>query len=278
MSERHMSANVAKKKLNPVKTIGIAAVALAVVGVAIFFVMRGTPATDILFVEDSLEIMAGNTFQMDYVILPNSTTNKSVDWESSNSSVASVDKSGKIVGINEGEVIITITTSNGKIDECLVTVKPTAFDYLRKLSSSADGYTIGSYLAPSGATISIGIIYRSAEDSLYLMNMTNGENPATIVIPSSLSGDYDGHLKWAYNNGTTVETLYSINASTLTKNTDIVSYNCDSNNPWGNYTRDAANNDAIYTSAVRTMLIKAYQEVLEPNGYTYADLGFNSYS
>lgn len=278
MSERRMSANVAKKKLNPVKTIGIAVVALAVVGVAIFFVMRGTPATDILFVEDSLEIMAGNTFQMDYVILPNNTTNKSVDWESSNSSVASVDKSGKIIGINEGEAIITITTSNGKIDECLVTVKPTAFDYLRKLGSSVDGYTIGSYLAPSDATISIGIIYRSAEDSLYLMSMTNGENPATIVIPSSLSGDYDGHLKWAYNNGTTVETLYSINASTLTQNTDIVSYNCDSNNPWGNYSRDAANNDAIYTSAVRTMLIKAYQEVLEPNGYTYADLGFNSYS
>ena len=279
MSEQRTNANtsIVEKKKGPQKTIGIVAVILAVVGAVLFFIVRGTPATDIMFVEDSIEIVTGDTHKMDYVVLPNNTTNKSVKWQSSNPSIAKVSESGEVIGISEGEAVIAVATSNGKNDECLVTVKPTAFDYLKKLGSSAEGYTVGNYLAPSGATISIGIAYLSAEDALYIMNTSDGKDPATIVIPSLLTGDYDGSLERTYGS-TTVHTLYSINAATLTSNTDIVSYYCDSNSRWKNNTWDAPDSDAVYTAKVRTMLTKVYQEVLEPNGYTYADLGFDSYS
>ena len=274
MSEQQVNTNtnIAPHKKVPQKTIGIVVVLLAIIGVVWFFVVRGTPAADIAFVEDSIEIIVGNTLKMDYVILPDNTTNKKVTWKSSNISVADVSNTGTITAMGEGTTVITVTTANGKIDECLVTVKPTAFDYLKGLGSSADGYTIGNYLAPSGATISVGICYLSDEDALYIMNKSDGKDPATIAIPSSLSGEYDGYQEWSYS-GKTVHTLYSVNASTLTANTEIISYYCDETPWWG-----TSDFDAVYTAKVQTMLAKLYQEVLEPNGYTYADLGFDSYS
>lgn len=269
MNEQHANA-IGKKASSMITGIGVAI--LAVIGVVLFFIIRGTPATDIIFVEDSMEIVAGGALKIGYVILPNSTTNKEVTWESSNTSVAEVSSTGLVTAVGEGTAIITVTTSNGKIDECLVTVKPTAFDYMKKLSNLANGYTVGSYRTSSGATIDIGLYYNHADSALYIMDIYNGKDSATLVIPSSLTGNYDGVMERSYSDKT-VRTLYLIDASILTADTDITSYYCDSKRAW-----DITDNDAVYTANVRAMLSTVYREVLEPNGYTYADLGFNSYS
>lgn len=278
------AAMAAKKVHISLKIIGTVAVLLIVIGVILFFVLRGKPATDITFYDDTVELIAGETQKLDYVILPNDTTNKSVKWESSNPSIANISETGEITAINEGEVIITVTTSNGKIDECLVSVKPTAFDYLKKLSSTPEGYTVGNYYLSNGSVINIGICYLSEDDALYIMNDATGDSgngyryssTSTIAIPSSLSGEYGGYLEFDYGfekrfEPRVVHTTYSINSSTLTPDKNLSSHSCDGTS------YQVSENEAIYTSALHTMLTKVYQEVLEPLGYTYADLGFDSY-
>jgi len=56
-------------------------------------------------------------------ISPNNATNKNVVWDTSNSSIATVDKNGKVLGIKEGLVYIYAVSIDGnKITTCDVTV------------------------------------------------------------------------------------------------------------------------------------------------------------
>ena len=60
-------------------------------------------------------------------VLPETTSNKSVEWKSSNEAVATVDANGVVTAIAVGEAIITVTTTDGTnlSATCKVTVVPT---------------------------------------------------------------------------------------------------------------------------------------------------------
>ena len=56
-----------------------------------------------------------NTINLNKTILPNdANVNNSVTWTSSNDAIATVDSNGNVTGLQNGNVIITVTTSNGK--------------------------------------------------------------------------------------------------------------------------------------------------------------------
>ena len=56
---------------------------------------------------------ANKTFQCTYKVVPNTATNKSVTWESSNPEVATVDENGKVTAVGLGSTTITVTTVDG---------------------------------------------------------------------------------------------------------------------------------------------------------------------
>ena len=60
--------------------------------------------------------------QLVATVLPDNTTDKSVSWSSSNSSIVSVDVNGKITAKAIGEATIIATTKNGKTATCVVNV------------------------------------------------------------------------------------------------------------------------------------------------------------
>ena len=61
---------------------------------------------------------------MTATVEPSNATNKKVTWKSSNPSVATVDENGKVKGLKEGKVTITVTTEDGsKTDTYEITVK-----------------------------------------------------------------------------------------------------------------------------------------------------------
>ena len=67
---------------------------------------------------------AGETLQLTATIYPDSATNKTVTWKSSDKTVATVDESGEVTAVGNGTADITATTEDGgKTATCKVTVE-----------------------------------------------------------------------------------------------------------------------------------------------------------
>lgn len=78
-------------------------------------------------IEDSVSIMTGESYDLNYEIIPEDANYAFIEWESSDETVAVVGVDGSIVGLNVGETTITATTvdedGNVLTDSCKVTVE-----------------------------------------------------------------------------------------------------------------------------------------------------------
>ena len=74
---------------------------------------------------NSLTLEEGGTATLTATVEPDEASNKNVTWESSDSSVATVDTSGKVTAVGAGNTTIKATV-DGKSAECSVTVKEAA--------------------------------------------------------------------------------------------------------------------------------------------------------
>lgn len=73
----------------------------------------------------STSINVGSNETLVATVTPSNANDKSVTWSSSNSSVATVDSTGKVTGIAQGTATITVKTTDGeKTATCSVTVVP----------------------------------------------------------------------------------------------------------------------------------------------------------
>lgn len=72
--------------------------------------------------DKEIMIEIGESTQLEAEILPLSATNKLLEWTTSNKSIAYVTQSGVVVGVKAGTATITVSTANGKVDSCVVTV------------------------------------------------------------------------------------------------------------------------------------------------------------
>lgn len=92
-------------------------------------------------------------------VKPENATNKGVTWKSSDTSVATVDKNGKVTGLKPGTAYISATTANGKhVAECKVTVLKITYSKKIKLSKTTlsidDGksYILDATVLPENTT------------------------------------------------------------------------------------------------------------------------------
>ncbi len=78
---------------------------------------------------EAVEVENKSTYQLEAVLNPENTADKSVTWDSDNTSVAKVDKNGLVTAVSVGEANITVTTNDGGFTAtCKVTVVPRIFD------------------------------------------------------------------------------------------------------------------------------------------------------
>ena len=78
--------------------------------------------TSITASSNYLALNVGETRKITYTIQPSNATDKTVTFASSDSSKVSVDQQGNIEALAEGDVLITITASNGVSTDCQVVV------------------------------------------------------------------------------------------------------------------------------------------------------------
>jgi uncharacterized protein YjdB len=124
-------------------------------------------------------VNTGSTFQLTADILPVDATNKSVQWSSSNNNIATVSSTGLVTGITQGEVVISVKTSDGdKTATSQITVN---FVHI-----PVSGVTINptSYTVNSGGTVQLSA-------SVLPANATNknvswsSDNTAVATVNSS---------------------------------------------------------------------------------------------
>ena len=106
-------------------------------------------AQSITLDKTEVSLKATETATLDATVLPETTSNKGVEWTSSDESVAIVSKKGVITAIAVGEATITATTADGSnlSASCTVTVVPTPGDVNNDASVNVtDIVTVASYI------------------------------------------------------------------------------------------------------------------------------------
>ena len=84
---------------------------------------RSTPVTGVTVEPTSKAIAVGEETQLTATVTPEDASIKTVTWSSSNTSVATVDSTGKVTGVSAGTATITVTTTDGgKTATCEITV------------------------------------------------------------------------------------------------------------------------------------------------------------
>ena len=106
---------------------------------------------DISLNKNSLGLIIGNSDTLTANITPSNATNKSVTWSSSNSSIISVDNSGKVTAKAIGSATITAKTANGK--EAIATVTSD----VKNITLTVGNQTISKYGTITSTNITVNI-------------------------------------------------------------------------------------------------------------------------
>ncbi len=78
---------------------------------------------DSMTINGSQQVTVGGNIKLTVSFKPDNATNQELKWESSNSSIASVDENGIVRGLRAGTVTIKVTSKNGKTATKKITVK-----------------------------------------------------------------------------------------------------------------------------------------------------------
>ncbi len=156
--------------------------------------------TGVILDKSSLKLTVWESYTLSVTVLPSNATDKSVRWESSNASVATV-SGGKIVAISEGEAVITATTVNGKEAACSVTVKKApetvvsvtgvTLDKTSVVLDKGSSTTLTATVLPANATDK-EVVWSTSDSKVATVSngkvTATGPGDATITVTTSDGG------------------------------------------------------------------------------------------
>ena len=149
----------------------------------------------------SLEISDKKTVNVNFT--PENTTNKKINWSSSNSNIATVSETGEITGVGEGTAIITAKSDDGGFTaNCDVQVK------IKGLALSSSFINL-----PLGESELIWVRY-STSNNAYIHATWKSSNPAVAKVTGDGDGTNSATIE-ATGVGTTVITATSIDGTKL---------------------------------------------------------------
>ncbi|MDE5829990.1 MAG: leucine-rich repeat protein [Duncaniella sp.] len=113
-------------------------------------------ATGLEMSVSEMDLFIGESYELNAIIEPENTTDKTISWASSNDDIATVEN-GLVTGVAEGEATITATSHNGLTATCTVTVKPivaeeVTLDHITFDLTEGDTETLTATVLPEGTT------------------------------------------------------------------------------------------------------------------------------
>ncbi|PID87926.1 MAG: hypothetical protein CSB06_02345 [Bacteroidia bacterium] len=118
------------------------------------------PVASVELNKTEIKLGVDSIFTLETTITPDTATNQTVSWTSSNESAATVDNNGLVTGIAAGSAEIIVTTADGNFtDTCTVTVEKysiavtgvTLSETSKELQVN-ESFTLTATVAPDGAT------------------------------------------------------------------------------------------------------------------------------
>ena len=114
------------------------------------------PATWMQISAGTLKLPTGETYQITANLLPENATDQTVTWTSSDSTVATVDKTGLVTAVKSGEATITASAEGGSLTlTCDVTVIPRAesvtLDTKTQIVGKGNSVVLNATVNPSDA-------------------------------------------------------------------------------------------------------------------------------
>ena len=101
------------------------------------------PVENVSLDRTSLELTEGEAAVLTATVFPENATDKSVTWTTSDAGIAAVEN-GTVTAVAAGTAVIVVSTSNGKVASCMVTVKePTIFAQIISLDMNSLELTEG---------------------------------------------------------------------------------------------------------------------------------------
>ena len=132
------------------------------------------------------------TVQLTATILPETANvGTNVTWVSSDTSIATVDETGFVRGIKNGNATITATTENGKTATCRIVVVTTITDIRlssnREVLNDGDNINLTAYIKPDDGTCTENVTWTTSDSSVVKLT-TSGANNVTCNIQTLKAG------------------------------------------------------------------------------------------
>ncbi|MFL0247324.1 cell wall-binding repeat-containing protein [Candidatus Clostridium stratigraminis] len=149
-------------------------------------------------------LIVGDTDTLTAKITPDNATNQAVTWKSSNTSIATVDNTGKVTAVGVGTATITATSEDGnKTASCTVDVNPIKVTSvsLNKVTDTlivGDTDTLTAKITPDNAT-NQAVTWKSSNASIATVDNTGKVTAVgvgtTTITATSVDGGYTASCK-----------------------------------------------------------------------------------
>ena len=181
------------------------------------------PVTGVTLDKTSAELTEGDVTVLTATVNPSNASNKNVYWTSSDSSVATVDNSGKVTAVKAGSATITVTTEDGgKTATCSITVNEKVYPVisvtLDKTSvelTEGDITVLTATVNPSNA--SNKNVYWNSSDSSVATVDNSGKVAAVKAGSATITVTTEDGGKTATCSVTVKEKIYPVTGVTLDK-------------------------------------------------------------
>ncbi|RYQ33322.1 Ig-like domain-containing protein [Bifidobacterium pseudolongum] len=115
------------------------------------------PVTSVSIAGGDFELKEGAAKQLSATVLPADATDRAVSWKSSDTSVATVDASGKVTAVKAGTATVT-ATAGGKSASVVVTVTGGDAPALESIAITGDGVSGGELSLKAGAVAQLSVV------------------------------------------------------------------------------------------------------------------------
>ena len=151
----------------------------------LYVTVVATPAGAISLNKTEASLKATETVDLVATILPETTTDKSVTWRSSDEAIATVDADGKVTAVAVGKATITATAASGISATCVITVAETPAESMTLDCEDAtikvnESVKLNATITPEQTTDKT-IVWKSSDD-----------NVASVDVNGVVTGHYSG--------------------------------------------------------------------------------------